>query len=310
MSQIKLFYSYSHKDEELKEELEKHLSLLRREGIIDDWDFRKIEAGKEWENEINRKLKTADVILLLISPDFIFSEYCYSFEMKQAMVLHNSGKSRVIPVILRAVDWKRAPFGKLEALPTNGKAVTSWSNRDEALLDISVGIRKVCESIANTTKRRVNSSPTPKIMIRESDNSTNGLYCSKCGVQAGGAPSTCFGLFGSPHEFKKYSGNVFCSRCGVIPGNRTHCIGLGEFHDFKKYKGAVYCTNCGLKAGEKMACTNILHIYHDFSLYRNDVHCSRCGTKPGKKTACIGMYTSHDFKTEEDVVNRNQLRYL
>ncbi len=135
-----LFYSYAHKDEKLRNELEKHLFHLKRLGSIVEWYDRDISAGTEWEYEINAHLNSASIILLLISPDFMASEYCYSTEMTRAMERHEAGEARVIPIILRPSDWKSSPFSKLQVLPTNGRPVTKWQSRDEALVDVARGI--------------------------------------------------------------------------------------------------------------------------------------------------------------------------
>ena len=142
---VVLFYSYSHKDEALRRELEEHLSLLRRQGFIHDWHDRKISAGREWEGAIDANLEAANVIVLLVSSAFLASDYCYDREMKRALEKHEAGEARVIPVILRAVDWKGAPFGKLQALPKDAKPITSWTDRDEAWTDVVKGIRKAVE---------------------------------------------------------------------------------------------------------------------------------------------------------------------
>ncbi len=155
-----VFYSYSHKDEDLHDELEKHLSILRRQGVITGWHDRKITAGTEWAGEIEEHLNTAKVILLLISADFLASDYCYDLEMRRAMERHENGEAQVIPVILRKVDWRGAPFGKLQALPTDAKPVTSWSNRDEAFTSIAEGIRKAIEDLRNTPTTSPNLRPS------------------------------------------------------------------------------------------------------------------------------------------------------
>src|ERR1035441_1649714 len=108
-----VFFSYSHKDEDLRDQLEGHLSGLRRQGVISTWHDRRITAGSELENAIDKNLSEADVILLLVSPDFINSDYCYEREMIRAMERHKNGEARVIPVILRACDWHELPFGQL-----------------------------------------------------------------------------------------------------------------------------------------------------------------------------------------------------
>lgn len=140
---IKIFFCYAHEDEVLLIELEKQLSLFKRQGIISSWYDRDIRAGNEWSNEIEKHLSTADIILLLVSPDFIASDYIYGVEMQRAMERHEAGEACVIPVILRPISWSDAPFGKLQALPEDGKPITTWFNRDEAFLDVARGIQTV-----------------------------------------------------------------------------------------------------------------------------------------------------------------------
>ncbi len=146
---IEVFFSYSHKDEDLRNELENHLSILKRQGLISTWHDRKIGAGEEWRGAIDENLNSAQIILLLISADFLASDYCYDIEMDRALERHESGEARVIPVILRPVDWKGAPFGELQALPTSAEPVTSrkWSSRDEAFTDTARGIRRAIEKL-------------------------------------------------------------------------------------------------------------------------------------------------------------------
>ena len=145
---IEVFFSYSHTDERLRDELEKHLSILKRQGVIAGWHDRKIGAGKEWEGVIDMHLNTARVILLLISADFLASDYCYDVEMKRAMQRHEAGEARVIPVILRPCEWKGTPFGKFQALPKDGMPVTSWTDPDKAFLNVAQGIGAVVEELA------------------------------------------------------------------------------------------------------------------------------------------------------------------
>src|SRR5256885_1566093 len=101
---VRLFYSYAHKDEELRQELEKHLKMLKRHGLITEWHNRDISAGTDWKQEIDVHLNAADIILLLVSVDFIASDYCYSSEMKCALERYANGEARVIPILLRSVD--------------------------------------------------------------------------------------------------------------------------------------------------------------------------------------------------------------
>jgi internalin A len=142
---VRLFYSYSHKDENLRNELETHLKLLQRQGLIETWHDRKIEAGDEWKRKIDENLERADIILLLISADFIASDYCYEIELKRALERHENGEARVIPVIVRDCNWRIAPFAKLQALPKNGKAVKKWPDKDSAWRNVAEGIEKIVE---------------------------------------------------------------------------------------------------------------------------------------------------------------------
>ncbi len=143
---IDVFFSYSHRDENLRNKLATHLSILERDGVISGWCDRQIRAGEEWADKIDERMNVANVILLLVSADFIASNYCWNIEVRRAMERHEAEEARVIPVILRPVNWTRAPFGKLQALPKDGKPVTTWSNRDEAFLNISQSIENVVKS--------------------------------------------------------------------------------------------------------------------------------------------------------------------
>jgi hypothetical protein len=144
---VKVFISYSHKDERFREQLQEHLSAAKRQGLIEDWHDRRIAPGGEWEDLINENLETSDLILLLVSSSFIASPYCYDKEMQRALEKHESGQARVIPIILRPVDWSEAPFARLQALPRNGRPVSKWSNRDEAWMDVAKGIRAAVKQL-------------------------------------------------------------------------------------------------------------------------------------------------------------------
>lgn len=144
---IKVFISYSHEDEGLKSQLIKHLSPLKRLGLISEWHDRKLVAGDNWEQEISENLENAKIILLLISIDFINSKYCYDIELEKALELHESGQAVVVPVILRNCMWQHTPFAKYQALPKDGRAVKSWTDMDEAFANIAEGIKIKAEDI-------------------------------------------------------------------------------------------------------------------------------------------------------------------
>lgn len=144
---IEIFVSYSHEDEEWRKKLATHLSILEKQGVISCWHDRKIEGGKEWCNEIDEHINGSEIILLLISPHFLASKYCYELEMKRALERHQAGEARVIPVIVRPGDWQETPFSKLQVFPLNGVAISKWSDEDDAFLDIVKNLRLVIKNL-------------------------------------------------------------------------------------------------------------------------------------------------------------------
>src|ERR1700724_2003887 len=112
-----LFYSYAHEDETLCNDLEKHLTLLQRQGVIAAWHDRLIIPGIGWAREVDAHLNEGAIILLLISADFLASDYCYGIEMKRALERHTTKEAHVIPILLRPVDWQSTPFEHLQCLP-------------------------------------------------------------------------------------------------------------------------------------------------------------------------------------------------
>jgi internalin A len=144
---VRLFISYAHKDEEFRVQLDAHLKLFQRTRLIDKWDDRLINPGEEWKGSIDQNLEDADIILLLVSADFLNSDFCWNEEMKRALERHDAGEARVIPVIIRDTAWQQAKFAKLQALPKEGKAVTLWPDRDSAWRNVAEGIKKVAEEI-------------------------------------------------------------------------------------------------------------------------------------------------------------------
>ena len=140
-----VFFSYAHQDKRFRDRLEDHLSILKYRGLIATWHDREIRAGEEWGQQIDIYLNKAHIILLLISSDFMASEYCYSIEMKRALELHEQRKADVIPILVRPVLYTDAPFAKFQMLPTNRKPIIRWRDRDSAFFDIACGIERVAQ---------------------------------------------------------------------------------------------------------------------------------------------------------------------
>jgi hypothetical protein len=147
---LTLFISYSHADEALKNELLKHLAPLKRLKLIETWHDRKLKAGDDLDHEISTNLDKSDIAVFLLSVDFINSQYCYDVELEKALELHAKEALVVVPVVLRSCLWQHTPLAKLLALPRDGKAVTAWADRDEALTDVAEGLRlKALEVLGN-----------------------------------------------------------------------------------------------------------------------------------------------------------------
>jgi hypothetical protein len=147
---VEIFYSYAPQDDELQQQLEKHLGNLKRQGKIAGWCKRDIDAGQAIEDELSSYLNRAHIILLLISPDFIASDECWNKEMDRALERQKTESTLVIPILLRPTDYQDAPFSNLRVLPRNGKPVTSWTDYDEAFASIVQDIRLLAEGFKET----------------------------------------------------------------------------------------------------------------------------------------------------------------
>ena len=162
---VSLFYSYAHEDEILREELCGHLKILERRKLVSQWHDRQIQAGEDWNQQISGELQMADLVLLLVSTDFINSDYIFGKELTVAMQRHAAGMATVVPIMIRAVnieseDADAFPFMKLQGLPTDMRPVTSWPNRDEAWTNVAKGLRVTVKTIHE--KRAASASRAPK----------------------------------------------------------------------------------------------------------------------------------------------------
>jgi HEAT repeat protein/DNA-binding NarL/FixJ family response regulator len=140
---------------------------------VRSWHDRRITAGTDWQHQIDKSLESARLILLLISPAFMRSDYCTGIEMKRALRRHADGTARAIPVLLRPVDWENSPFSKLQALPRNTRPVTLWRNRDAAFLDVVHGIRAAIDAMTRDSRPSYGSAsveearPTDDSRVRD-----------------------------------------------------------------------------------------------------------------------------------------------
>ena len=148
---MKAFISYSHKDQQYLDMLEKHLAQIKRDNLLVAWTDHAIEAGGSLNKEITDVLNNSDIFLALISPDYINSNYCFEKEFKAAQELHKLGNLKIVPIIVEPCDWHNTPFAKLKALPKDGKAVADWSNHNTAFLNVITELRKLLEVTSLTS---------------------------------------------------------------------------------------------------------------------------------------------------------------
>lgn len=140
---LKLFLSYSHCDEELCERFRAHLRPLERDGLIETWHDRSITASTEWSGTIDDNLNSADIIILLVSVDFLASDYCQDIEMMRALERTEKGEARVVPVILKPCDWKTSSLARFQALPKDGLPVVDWATNDHGFVNAVKGLRRL-----------------------------------------------------------------------------------------------------------------------------------------------------------------------
>jgi TIR domain len=148
---VNVFFCYAPEDEDLRAELEKHLALLSRQGYVRGWSSRRLGAGAEWRGEIDRRLDEADAVLLLVSADFLASDYLFDVELRRALERHRTEGTKVISIILRPCDYryKGSPLAEVEeVLPREAdgakpRPVTEWSSRDAAFTNVAEKLRRI-----------------------------------------------------------------------------------------------------------------------------------------------------------------------
>ena len=161
---MKAFISYSHRDAGSLERLHVHLATLRRDKLISEWFDRDILAGDVLDAEITKQLETCDVFLLLVSPDFLASDYCVEREMTRALERHRAGSARVVPIIIEPCDWKASPLRELKAVPKDGNPVSEWTNANNAYLDIVRELRRIVEN-----DMAVSAKPAAPVALGEAE---------------------------------------------------------------------------------------------------------------------------------------------
>lgn len=159
---VEIFCSYSHKDEALRQEFESHVTVMRRQNLVQIWHDRQILAASDWAGDIDQHLNTADIVTLFVSSDFLASDYCYEKEMRRAMERAGRKEALVVPIIVRTCDWKDAPFGSLQPIPTDGRAVTGWPDRDEAWTDVALHLKVTVKEVLRRVQEKIKAEiPSP-----------------------------------------------------------------------------------------------------------------------------------------------------
>jgi internalin A len=151
---LSLFISYSHKDNRFRDQLRGALTAYERKGEINSWDDTEIVPGQKWEPEILGKLERADIVVLLLSNDFIKSNYCYQVEMDRARERDATGECAIVPIVVRACRYDKLELGKIQAIIPEAKPIEEHKHRDAAWLEVTKQLDRV---IANLKKKRLSS---------------------------------------------------------------------------------------------------------------------------------------------------------
>jgi TIR domain len=155
----RVFYSYSHEDAEIRDKLGTCLAPLKHQDKIVEWHDRKIAPGAEWHAEISAQLDSAHLILLLISADFLASEYCFGVEVERALARLKRNEVKVVPVLLRPCLWEDSRFSQLQIIPRDARPLTSFSSLDEALKAVAEEIKSIVAG----------APPTPSSQFAQDD---------------------------------------------------------------------------------------------------------------------------------------------
>lgn len=141
---VEIFCSYSHArpDKALRAAFAKSMSVWVRKKIVRIWHDGRIAAGDNWALHIDEHLNSADIIVLLVSPDFLSSDFCYEKEMGRALESMQNNEALIVPIIVRECSWEETPIAGILALPEKGKPVTLWANRDQAWKNVAESLAR------------------------------------------------------------------------------------------------------------------------------------------------------------------------
>jgi len=308
---IRVFISYSHVDEKYRNELQKHLVSLQHQGIIETWHDRRIVAGDEWASIIDDELRCADIILLLVSSDFIASHYCYELEMKEALDRHERGDSTVIPVILRPCHWTGLPFGKLQAATKDGKPVEKYPTLDDAFLEVTQSIEVVAKKLIIKKESTISISKPDNLFIN------NGIIQNTSQVSTLPRSSNLF----IPKKFSdhekdtfvdaafKYIALFFESSLEELKKRNTGITTRFQKVDVRSFEAVIYIngkqvSQCGIWLGNLFGSRNTLSIiYSNFGLGQKNSSNEIMSVKDnGNIIGLEPMNISHQFQNEKKLL--------
>jgi hypothetical protein len=149
MGHISVFCSYAREDAEIRDALGRHLEPLRAEKIIDDWNDSEIKPGARWDDRIRAALDKSKLVLFIVTPDLLASDYVSRVELPRSLELERAGKCQVIPIVAREVDWGGSPLADFQALPNDARPVDAFADEREAWDQITAGVREACKRIVD-----------------------------------------------------------------------------------------------------------------------------------------------------------------
>lgn len=153
----RVFISYARHDERHRRRLVVHLTQLVRDGLIDLWSDWSVIAGADWDRDIRHQLEIADIVVLLVTPNFVASAYCFEKELPLALRRGEEEGVRVLPVYVKSVDLVNLPFGKIAGLPANLRPISAWRDPDEAWLQVAQCVRRMAEAVRESMSNRVDA---------------------------------------------------------------------------------------------------------------------------------------------------------
>lgn len=140
-----VFISYAHDNLDEREELIKHLTVLKRQGLISNWSDKKLIGGEIWDKVIKKKLDDADIVLFLVSSEFLASDYINNVEVEETIKKYHENTVQVFPIILNNCMWEQTKLNSFQAVPSDKgrlKPISEWADKNKAYYTVSIELMK------------------------------------------------------------------------------------------------------------------------------------------------------------------------